>query len=209
MLARAACGLGIGLVAGVVGTAAITVSQLIAMRIQGRTPSRSPAKAVEKVFAIRAVDDPAEARLAQWVHWGYGTSWGSVRGLMTVFGLRGPWADTLHWGAVQGTALVMLPGLKVAPPVRQWGAGEVVLEGVHHAVYVTAVGLTSDALCRRLAAREEPRRIPWSLLLGGAVAESVRRRRARRAAPAIAALPEVARTWSRTVAERLPVGAGR
>lgn len=208
MLGRAACGLGIGLVAGLVGTAAITVSQLIEMRIRGRKPSNSPAKAVSMVFAIHPDDAPAEARLSTLAHWGYGTSWGAARGLMTVFGLRGPWADALHWGAVQGTAFIMLPGLKVAPPVREWGAQEILIEGLHHVVYVTAVGLTADALCRSLAASERPARIPWSLLAGGAVAEGLRRT-ARRAEPLLSRAPERAERGLRDLAERLPVLAGR
>lgn len=208
MLARAACGLGIGLVAGFVGTAAITLSQTIAMRIQGRKPSKSPVKAVSKVFGFHADDARAEDRLNTLAHWGYGTSWGTVRGLMTVFGLRGPWADVVHWGGIQGTAFVMLPGLKVAPPVREWGASEILLEGLHHAVYVTAVGLTSDALCRSLAASQPPARIPWTMLASGAIAEGLRRT-ARRPPARTASIPDRVRTTVRDVAERLPVSLGR
>jgi|GEM_PF-408666 len=208
MLARAACGLGIGLVAGLVGTAAITVSQLIEMRIRGRKPSTTPLKAVAKVFAFHPDDAAAETRLSTLVHWGYGTTWGAARGLMTVFGLRGPWADVLHWGAVQGTALVMLPGLKVAPPVREWGAKDILVEGLHHAVYATAVGLTSDALCRSLAAERPPARIPWAMLASGALAEGLRRT-SRRPPERLSRLPERVRTGWREVSERLPIGAGR
>ncbi len=208
MIARAACGLGIGLVAGVVGTAAITVSQLTAMRIRGRKPSNSPAKAVEKVFAIRPIDDAAESRLNELAHWGYGTSWGAVRGIMTAFGLRGPWADTIHWGAVQGTAMLLLPALEVAPPVREWGAKEIAFEGLHHVVYVTAVGLTCDALCRRFASPQATERIPWSILVGGAVSEGIRRS-AQRARPVMAQVPERAREWSQAAADRLPAVARR
>ena len=217
MIARAACGLGIGLVAGVVGTAAITVSQLIAMRIQGRKPSSSPVKAVSKVFAIQPVEDAAASRLNELTHWGYGTTWGAARGLMTVFGLRGPWADVVHWGLVQGTAMVMLPGLKVAPPVREWGAKEIAIEGFHHVVYVAAVGLTSDALCRRLSSERSASSVPWSLLVGGAISEGLRRSAKRR--PQLPSAREVeritgrvadrARDWAGEVAERLPVSIGR
>lgn len=215
MLARAACGLGIGLVAGFVGTAAITASQLIEMRLRGRKPSKSPVKAVSKVFEIHPDDERAEDRLNTLAHWGYGTSWGAVRGIMTAFGFRGPWADVVHWGAVQGTALVMLPGLKVAPPVREWGVTEIVIEGVHHAVYATAVGLTSDALCRRLGAEQPATRLPLSLLAGGAVVEGLRRsaRRARPPEPLLNRVPEPVRQGLRdvteTVTEALPVALGR
>ncbi|MNK64920.1 hypothetical protein D3C87_842050 [compost metagenome] len=208
MLARAACGLGIGLVAGLVGTAAITLSQQIAMRFQGRKPSSSPVKAVSKVFGIQPIDMAAEARLNTLVHWGYGTTWGAARGLMTVFGLRGPWADVIHWGAVQGTAMVMLPRLKVAPPVREWGTTDILVEGLHHVVYVTAVGLTSDALCRSLASAQPPSRLPWAMLASGVLAEGLRRT-SRRRPERISRLSDRVRTSWHEVSERLPVGAGR
>lgn len=202
MIARAACGLGIGLVAGLVGTAAITLSQVIVMRIQGRKPSMSPVKAVSQVFGFRPVDPAAEARLNQLAHWGYGTSWGSVRGLMTVFGLRGPWADALHFGAVQGTAFVMLPGLKVAPPVRDWGGTEIALEAMHHVVYVTAAGLTSDYLCRSLASERESAPSAWPWLAAGLAAQRLLGRPTSRAP--LRAIPAAQQV--REAVSRLPLG---
>lgn len=173
-LGEAACHLGIGLVAGLVGTAAITVSQLIEMRIRGRNASKTPAKAAEKVFGFQPVDEQSETRIATLIHWGYGTSWGTFRSVLGVAGVHGPLASLLHTGAIQGTAMVMLPGLQVAPPVKEWGAKEIGVEVLHHLVYGLAAGATYDWLCQS-AFPKQSRRLGWNVLLGGLTAVGVQR----------------------------------
>ena len=49
-------------------------------------------------------------------------------------------ATAVHFALVSGAAMVMLPGLKVAPPVGEWGAGEIAVESLHHLVYALATG---------------------------------------------------------------------
>lgn len=172
-LGEVACHLGIGLVAGLVGTAAITATQRIEMRIRGRNASKTPARAVEKVFAILPIDEEAETRLATLTHWGYGTSWGIFRSLLGLAGVHGPLATGLHAIAIQGTAMVMLPSLQVVPPVREWGAKEIGLELMHHLAYGAAAGLTYDRLCRSAFA-ERRGRFNWQLVLGGLTAVGLR-----------------------------------
>jgi len=70
------CIVGKGILAGLAGTAAISVSRAVGMNLTGREPSSTPARAVEKVLGIKAVDDEHEAQFSNMVHWGYGTSWG-------------------------------------------------------------------------------------------------------------------------------------
>jgi uncharacterized membrane protein YagU involved in acid resistance len=43
----------------------------------------------------------------------------------------------VHFGAVWGWSLVMLPALGVAPPVWQQPRPEVAIDALHHAVYVS------------------------------------------------------------------------
>lgn len=168
-----ACHLGIGLVAGLVGTAAITITQLIEMRIRGRNASNTPAKAVEKTFGIQPVDEAAETRLSTLTHWGYGTSWGTFRSLLGIAGLHGPLATSLHAIAIQGTAMVMLPSLQVAPPVREWGAKAIGIDMLHHLAYGAAAGLTYDWLCQNAFGQRQGR-FNWNLVLGGLTAVGLR-----------------------------------
>src|SRR5438270_886290 len=76
------------------------------------------------------------------------TSFVRTAGENGLCGIRGAEAAALHFSAVQGTAIVMLPELGVAPPVTQWGAEEIAIESGHHAVYALAVGLIYDHLDR-------------------------------------------------------------
>jgi hypothetical protein len=140
------CLIGKGLLAGLVGTAAITVSQVMEMELSGREPSTTPAEAVEKVLGIKAIDDDHKAKLAQLVHWGYGTSWGLFRSALEVLGLQGFGASVIHWLAIWGAALVMLPGLEVAPPAREWPVKMHVTGGVGHLIYAEAAGLIYDLM---------------------------------------------------------------
>ena len=138
--------LGKGLLAGLAGTAAITSSQMIEMKITGRKPSEAPAKAATKVLDVKAINIQHRPKFSQEVHWAYGTSWGVTRGLLALSGLKGWAATAIHFGAVMGTAMVMTPALKVAPPVKEWGVKGILTDAMHHAVYALAAGLFFDAI---------------------------------------------------------------
>jgi hypothetical protein len=86
--------------------------------------------------------------LANLVHWGYGTAWGGVRGLLAAAGLSGPAATAAHVGAVWGSEQVMLPALGVTPPLTEWGAKEVAIDALHHLVYAGATGVAYTLLDR-------------------------------------------------------------
>jgi hypothetical protein len=146
VLGNLGCLVGRGLLAGLAGTAAITVGQAIEMELTNREPSTAPAEAVEKVFGIKAVDDEHKAQVANLVHWSYGTSWGLFRSFLDLMGLRGSEASLIHWLAVWGTATVMLPGLEIAPPVREWPAKMHATEGVGHLIYAEAAGMMYDLM---------------------------------------------------------------
>lgn len=137
---------GKGLAAGLVGTAGITASQMAEMKLRHRPESTAPAKAAEEILHIKPESEEAEQRLSQMVHFGYGTSWGAVRGLIGAAGLRGWPADLLHFAAVFGTALVMLPALKLAPPVKEWKPEEIAFDALHHAVYAATAGAAYDRM---------------------------------------------------------------
>ncbi|MBA2437620.1 MAG: hypothetical protein H0V52_04615 [Acidimicrobiia bacterium] len=139
---------GRGLFAGVVGTAAMTVSSSLEMKLRGREASSAPAAAAAKVLGIEAKGDAEKARFSSLVHWGYGTGWGAARGLLGAIGLPGPWAGAAHLAMVWGGELVMLPRLEVAPPVKEWGAKELAIDAWHHSVYTTATSLAFAFLSR-------------------------------------------------------------
>jgi hypothetical protein len=138
---------GRGLAAGLVGTAAMTVSSTLEAKLRKRAPSQAPAKAAEKVLGIERFENAqAENRFSNLVHWGYGTGWGAVRGVLGSTPLPPKAATAAHGAAVWGQAVVMLPTLDVAPPINLWGREEIAIDVLHHAVYATATGIAYEAL---------------------------------------------------------------
>jgi len=140
--------IGRGLFAGAFGTAVMTVSSTIEMKLRGREASSAPADAAAKVMGVEPTDDEAKERFSNIVHFGYGTGWGAARGVAGFAGLRGPAAAAAHLAAVWGTELVMLPALDVAPPATKWGLKEVGVDSFHHAVYAAATSIAYEWLDR-------------------------------------------------------------
>jgi hypothetical protein len=146
-VSRVACNVGMGLAAGLAGTAAMTVSSTLEAKLRKRAPSTAPAKAAEKVLGIEEFESrAAESRFSNLVHWGYGTGWGAVRGLLGSTPLPPKVATAAHGATVWGQAVVMLPTLDVAPPINLWGKDEVAIDVFHHAVYAAATGAVYELL---------------------------------------------------------------
>src|SRR4028119_941124 len=91
---------GEGISPGVAGTAAMTVSSTLEMKIRNRQASNAPAEAAGKVLGVEPTGESEQARFSNLVHWGYGTSWGTVRGLIDAAGLEGKEAAAAHFLAV-------------------------------------------------------------------------------------------------------------
>ena len=146
--------IGIGVMVGIVGTAAITVSQMMEMKADGREPSTAPVDAVSKVLDMEPTDEEKKAKVSQQIHWAYGTSWGVVRGLISLTGLKGWKATLVHFAAIWGTEMVMLPSLGIAPPATEEDAKTISVDGLHHAVYAVAAGFAFDAIAKKTSATE-------------------------------------------------------
>jgi hypothetical protein len=144
-LTKTASAIGDGLVAGFLGTAAMTVSSTVEAKLRGRAASSAPARATAKALGIREFDsDLAKARFNDLSHWGYGTGWGVVRGVLGATGMPAAKATAAHGAAVWGSAAVSLPALDVAPPFVFWGRREVAIDLFHHTVYAVATGLAYE-----------------------------------------------------------------
>lgn len=143
---------GKGLFAGAIGTAAMTISSTIEQKARGREASTAPGDAVEEVFPLE-IDEEEKEPVSNLVHWAYGTVWGPPRGLLAVLGLPAVAATAAHFAAIWGGALVALPKLRVAPPVREWGAREIAIDAWHHAVYAISAAAAFSWIDRRSRAR--------------------------------------------------------
>jgi len=138
---------GKGLIAGFAGTAAMTVSSTLEAKLRGRAPSDAPARATAKMLGIKEFEDAvAQARFNDLSHWGYGTGWGLLRGLLSAAGLSPRAATAMHGAAIYGAAQVTLPALEIAPPIVFWPKQEIAIDAWHHSVYALATGIVYDLL---------------------------------------------------------------
>lgn len=140
--------IGKGLIAGLAGTAAITLSQAIEMKITKRQPSKTPAKGAEKVLDIQP-EEGTEDQFSNRVHWAYGTLWGTARGLLSLCGLSGFAATAAHFTAIYAGALAVPTQLDLAPPLDEWKPKHFATGIIHHLVYAIAAGLVYDAINKK------------------------------------------------------------
>lgn len=149
-LGSVAGAVGRGLAAGLVGTAAMTLSNVVEMKlVTGRSGSTVPADAVEEISGIEPANQPSTARLNELSHWGYGIAQGALRGVLGAAGLNGPAAAIAHYAVVWGTQQTMLPLLGVAEPTWRYGRQAVAIDMTHHSVYVIGTSLAYEWLDRR------------------------------------------------------------
>ncbi|WP_205702948.1 hypothetical protein [Botryobacter ruber] len=176
---------GRGLLAGLAGTAAITISQMIEMYFTKREPSPAPAKVAGQVLGVapsnktetaelrgepvepgktnRQVKEEHTERFANLMHWQYGTSWGIGRGLLSAVGVTGWPATAIHFGSIWTTAMVMLPAANASEPVTEWSPKQIAVDALHHGVYALAAGLVFDYINEGHVLRksDKPKRYPY------------------------------------------------
>lgn len=122
--------LGAGLVAGVAGTAAITASATIEMRMRGRPPSRAPLEVAERLLNVRAEGDGA--RLAAIAHGTTGV------GLGALCGLSGATSPRSLFAASMLPELVLVPALTEVEAPWRWSTRELAISAGHHVAYALA-----------------------------------------------------------------------
>ena len=127
-----------GALAGAAGTAAMTLSSTLEAKLRDRGGSSAPSDAAGKVLGVQPRNPDGAARFATVVHWGYGTGWGTVRGVLAALGMSGAPAAAAHWASIWGSSLVMLPALDIAPPPWKTEPTELGIDAFHHAVYAVA-----------------------------------------------------------------------
>lgn len=149
--------IGKGLIAGLAGTAAITLSQTIERKITGKPTSFAPGDAASKALDIEASKMETRKKFSDEVNWVYGTSWGAVRGMLSLFGLKGFPATAIHWTAIFYTAITIEPDFEVAPPINEWSKTDLAMFALHHVIYAAAAGFVFDAINNnKTSEKEEP-----------------------------------------------------
>ena len=134
-----------GLAAGLAGTAAMTVSENLEMRVTGREPSTIPGQVGSKLLG-RSLDGDSPQRLNGVVHWSHGVAMGAVRGLLGRTGLSASTATALHFLIVWGGDAMLYRTLHLTPVPWRWQRQELATDLFHKGVYSLATGVAFERL---------------------------------------------------------------
>jgi hypothetical protein len=150
-----------GIVAGLVGTAAMTAAEKLEQMVTGRPDSYVPAHTLERL--LRLPEKPDEERMGlNWaMHWGQGILLGAVRGLMAERGVRGPVGSFLFMNLRLLNDQTFENATGVGAPPWTWPVDEQAIDLLHKGVYAFVTGAVADRLVDGPAGVPEPRK-PWT-----------------------------------------------
>lgn len=163
--------IGKGLMAGAAGSLAMSISQMIEMKITNRSGSSTPAIVAGKALGVEPkgqskldaekengqIDGKTDqelqnkvqkntTRFSQWMHYAYGSSQGIPRGILDLSGFQGWQAAVSHFAIVWGAEQIMLPKTGASKPITQWTPAMIASDLIHHTVYITVTSLVYDQM---------------------------------------------------------------
>ncbi len=136
-----------GMIAGAVGTAAMTLTERLEMAISGRAPSTVPGQVGAHLLPGADPGTVSDvARLNGPVHWAHGISMGALRGALDGMGLRGPAASAAHFALLWTGDVALYRALGIAEVPWRWSGDELATDVLHKGVYAAVTGAVYDAL---------------------------------------------------------------
>jgi hypothetical protein len=150
-----------GLVAGLVGTAAMTAAEKLEQAITGRPNSYVPAHTLERLLGMPRRPDAERLGMNWAMHWGQGMLLGAVRGWMAERGVRGPVGSFLLMNLRLLNDQTWENATGVGAPPWTWPVDEQVIDLLHKGVYAFVTGEVADRLVAGPPGVPE-RRKPWS-----------------------------------------------
>lgn len=145
-----------GLVAGVVGVAAMTLAEKVEQSVTGRPNSYVPAHTLERLLRRPQRRDTERTGMNWAMHWGQGIALGGVRGLMAQRGLGGPVGSHIFMNLRLLNDQVLENATGVGAPPWTWPLKEQLIDLIHKAVYAHATGITADLLVKKSAHDARP-----------------------------------------------------
>jgi len=138
--------LGRGVLAGLAGTAVMTVFQkLVEMPLTGRPDSYAPASFAEEVLPIDPPTGPGRMQLNYGTHFALGTLWGSAHALAARAGLRGLRATGVVFGVVYSGDVLLNTALGLYEPLT-WSGKDWAIDVVDKLVQAAATGVVYDTV---------------------------------------------------------------
>ena len=144
MLGRAALR---GALAGLAGTAAMTVAEKLEQGITHRPNSYVPGRTLTAVTTGRRLPESAKPPVRNHLmHWATGATVGVLRGIWAASGLRGWRANAWHTTVRLATDQTLENATGVGSPPWTWSRLDQVVDVGHKAVYSFVTGAVADRL---------------------------------------------------------------
>jgi hypothetical protein len=135
-----------GLVAGLVGVAAMTAGEKLEQLFTRRPNSYVPAHTLERLTGLPHRPDEERLALNWTMHWGQGVLMGALRGWMAARGLRGPVGSFVFMNLRLLNDQTLENATGVGAPPWTWPVDEQVIDLAHKAVYAFVTGAIADRL---------------------------------------------------------------
>ena len=148
-LDRLAAFAGRSLVVGAAGTAAITLSATIEMKLRRRDASAVPQEVAGKVLGLEPQSERAAKALGAAAHIASGLALGPVLPALAAAGVDEPTASGVLFAAAWMPELVLVPMAGASEPPWKWGVVEIGISAIHHVAYTAAASATWAALSRQ------------------------------------------------------------
>lgn len=135
-----------GAVAGLVGVAAMTLSEKGEQAVTRRPDSYVPARALGTLLRRPPAETERPVALNQAMHWGTGAALGALRGVWAAVGMRGPRADVAHTVVRLAFDQTVENATGAGAPPHTWPAREQAVDVGHKAVYAWVTGKVAERL---------------------------------------------------------------
>lgn len=140
-----------GPLAGLVGTAVMTLAQRWEMSVTGRRPSTVPGQVAERLLGRTQPVTVATLNLP--THWAHGAAMGPLRGALAGMGLRGITGSAVFFVVMWTGDAILYRALGIADWPWRWTPAELATDIGHKVVYALATGATYDILAARDSTR--------------------------------------------------------
>ncbi len=130
-----------GLFAGLIGTVALTVTEMIVMKVAHIPSSTVPGQVGAKLTGIKPRDDAEMEKLSNKVHWMHGIGLGVIYGLLSLLGLPFLITIVLFFALVWGGDVLLYKTLGIAEFPWHWKATELLPDVFNKGIYALATGI--------------------------------------------------------------------
>ncbi|HZL19160.1 MAG TPA: hypothetical protein VFG23_15595 [Polyangia bacterium] len=133
----------LGLVAGLAGTAVLSIFESLERRLLGREPVYAPARLVARLAARAgiAIGASRARRLGRAMRWVYGPSLGIASAWLSSPSGPRPGRVLRRAAAILGFELVALPLVGAVPPLAAWPSVELLLLAAHTSAFAAGAEL--------------------------------------------------------------------